>query len=135
MKAAMDLFQPRLIDVSVNLRSGEAGMAQHFLNRTQVGAVGEQVCRKGMAQEMRPDFLLQARELGHFLHDLPDARGRQSSAMFAEENFAAGLRLDQKRAVPFASQRSSAAMAFSPTGTMRSRFPFPITRSNFSSRR
>ena len=41
MKLAVNLFEPGLIDVGVNLRGREAGVAEHFLDRAQIGAVGE----------------------------------------------------------------------------------------------
>ncbi len=39
MELAMDLFEPRLVDVRVNLRGGKARMAEHFLDGAEVGAV------------------------------------------------------------------------------------------------
>ncbi len=95
MKLAVDLLEPRLIDMGVDLRGGETGMAEHLLNCAQVGAMAEQVGRKRVAQKMGPNPFLQARQLRHFLDDLPDPGGGEFAAMFAEENFASGLGLDQ----------------------------------------
>jgi hypothetical protein len=58
MKLAVNLFEPGLVDVGVNLSGREAGMAEHFLDRAQVSSVAEEVRGKRMTQEMRPDFLL-----------------------------------------------------------------------------
>src|SRR5258708_1351149 len=50
-----------------------------------------------VAQKMGPDFFLQTPELRDVPHNLPNPRGGESSAMPAEEDFAARLWLDQKR--------------------------------------
>ena len=94
METTVNLLQARLIDMRVDLRRCEAGVAQHFLDRTQVGAVAEQMGGKRVTQEMWPNLLFQAGQLRHFLDDLPDARGGQSTTVLTEKNFAARLRLD-----------------------------------------
>jgi hypothetical protein len=48
-----DLSQPLGQNMRVNLRRGYVGMAQHLLDRSQIGAPGEQMARKGVAQHMR----------------------------------------------------------------------------------
>jgi len=100
MKLAVNLLEPGLIDVGVNLRGREARVAEHLLDRAQIGSVAEQMRGKRVAQEMRPNLLGQAREFGHLPHDLPDPRRGQPPAMFPEKDFAAGLRLDQERPAP-----------------------------------
>ena len=42
--------------MGVNLRGGDAGVAQHFLNLPQIGAAGEHVRGKTMPQGVRTDF-------------------------------------------------------------------------------
>ena len=37
------LFQSLFQDMGVDLRGGYVGMTEHLLNRTQIGAVGEEV--------------------------------------------------------------------------------------------
>jgi hypothetical protein len=39
MKLSMDRFEPLLIDVRVDLGSGDVRVAEHFLNNAQIGAV------------------------------------------------------------------------------------------------
>lgn len=41
MKLAVDFFESRLINVSIDLRRGDAGMAQEFLDLPQISAAGE----------------------------------------------------------------------------------------------
>ena len=50
MKLPMDGLQPLLIDVRINLRSRNVGMAEHLLNDPEVRAVAEQVRRKTVSQ-------------------------------------------------------------------------------------
>jgi hypothetical protein len=47
--ASHHFFQPRSRDMSINFSRGDVGMAQHFLHCAQIGAVIEQMRRKGMA--------------------------------------------------------------------------------------
>ena len=53
MKLMMDFFELATIDLRVDLCGGNAGMSQHFLDDTKIGAAREQVCGKRMAQLMR----------------------------------------------------------------------------------
>jgi len=43
MKSAMHFLQARLIDMGVNLRRGQAGVAQHLLDCPQIGTVAQEV--------------------------------------------------------------------------------------------
>jgi len=43
MELSMDSFEPLLIDVGVNLCRGNIGVAEHFLDDAQIGAVAEQM--------------------------------------------------------------------------------------------
>ncbi len=57
MKLPVNLLEPGLVDMGVNLRGRETGMPEHLLDRAQVSSVAEQMGGKRMTQEMRPDFL------------------------------------------------------------------------------
>ena len=48
MKLAVNFLQAGLVHVRINLRRGDAGVAEHLLNLPQVGAAGEQMRRKAM---------------------------------------------------------------------------------------
>ena len=96
MKPPVDRAEPRLVDMRVDLRRAQAGVAEHFLNGAQVGPAPEQVGRKGMTQEMRPDALLDARRAWSVSWTICQSRAVvRLPAMFAEEDFAARAGLDQ----------------------------------------
>ncbi len=56
----MDGFQALLVDVGVDLGRGNIGMAEHFLNDAQVGAVAEQMRSETVPEQMRVNVFLQA---------------------------------------------------------------------------
>ena len=60
MKLAVDLLQPSLIDMGVNLGRREACVTEHLLDRPQIGSMAEQVRGNRVAQEMRPNLSLQS---------------------------------------------------------------------------
>ena len=76
MKLSMDSFQALLIDMGINLRRGDIGVTEHFLNDAQVGAVAQQMGGKTVSQQMRINIYFQPGTPGDFFYDLPDARGR-----------------------------------------------------------
>ena len=41
MKRVVHLLQPRVVDVRVDLRRRDAGVAEHFLHLPQIGAAGQ----------------------------------------------------------------------------------------------
>ena len=41
MERVVDFLETRVVDVGVNLRRRDAGVAEHFLHLTQVGATGQ----------------------------------------------------------------------------------------------
>src|SRR5262249_477766 len=76
VKLPMHSFEPLLIDMSVNLRRRNVGVAQHFLNNSQIRTVSEQMCRETMPQKVRIHVLFHAGALCVLLNDLPDTRCR-----------------------------------------------------------
>lgn len=44
-------------DVGVDLGGGDIGVAEHHLHTADVGAIGEEIGRKGVAKHMGSDFL------------------------------------------------------------------------------
>src|SRR5262249_3186683 len=48
-------LEPLALDMGVNLSGRNIGMAEHLLDSPQIGAAGEQVAGKGVAQHMRRD--------------------------------------------------------------------------------
>ena len=49
----MDVFESLIGHVSVNLGRGNGGVTEHRLDASNVGAVGQEVCSKTVAQSMR----------------------------------------------------------------------------------
>ena len=76
MKLSMHRFQTLLIDVRINLRRRNIGVAEHLLNDAQVRAVAQQVRREAVPEQMRINVFFQARAARFFLNDLPDPRSR-----------------------------------------------------------
>src|SRR3546814_6058144 len=53
MGVAIDVQQMRRIDGGIDLGGTEAGMAQQFLQRTQIGPTRQQMRRKAVAKRVR----------------------------------------------------------------------------------
>ena len=70
----MYLLEPRLIDVRVDLRGRDIGMAKHFLDHTQISAVVQQMRGKAVAQQVRMHACrINTAQRRAFLDDLLDA--------------------------------------------------------------
>ena len=63
MKPQNSIAQIFPVNMGINFGSSNAGMAQHFLHGTQVGAAFHQMRGKRMAERMRTDMLIQSRFL------------------------------------------------------------------------
>lgn len=70
----MDSFKPLLIDMRINLRRRNIGVAEHLLNNPQIGAVSEEMRRETVPEKVRVNILLQSSLPRVFFHNLPDAR-------------------------------------------------------------
>jgi hypothetical protein len=73
MKLPMYGLKPMLIDVRVNLRRRNIGVAEHFLDYAQVSAVSKQVRRETVPEKVGVNVFLQSGVPSMFFHDLPDA--------------------------------------------------------------
>ena len=71
----MHSFKPLLIDMRIDLRGRNIGVAQHLLDNAQIGAVAEQMRRETVPEKMRVNVFLQPGPPCVFFHDLPDSRG------------------------------------------------------------
>ena len=58
MELSMYRFEPLLIDVGVNLRCGDIGVAEHVLDDAQIGAVTEQMRGKAVPEQVRINVFL-----------------------------------------------------------------------------
>ena len=69
-------------DVRVDLRGRDVGVAEHLLDRAQVGTIREQVRRKCVTQDVRADFaFLKARIAREVLQELREALAGQVAAV------------------------------------------------------
>ena len=69
----MDGAEAVLVDVGVDLGGGDIGVAEHFLDDAEVGAVVEEVGGEAVAELVGMDFLVEASGGGAFVDDLLDA--------------------------------------------------------------
>ena len=54
MRLPVGALQPLGRDVRVDLRAGQAGVAEHLLNRPKIGTALEQMSGRTVPQTMRP---------------------------------------------------------------------------------
>jgi len=93
----MNRFESRPVDVRVNLRRGNIGVAEHGLDRAQIGASFEQVGGKGMAQRMRLHFFVDARQQGVTTNELPETLAGHRFSRTIRENKRARFSFEQFR--------------------------------------
>ena len=74
MKLTMYGFQSLLIDVRIDLRCRNVGVAEHFLDDAQIGAVPQEMRREAVSQKVRVNVLFESGAARMFFHDLPDTR-------------------------------------------------------------
>ena len=56
MKLLVDLLQPRMFDMGIDLRGLNTGVSQHLLNQAQIRAAGQQMRSKAVPQTVRADI-------------------------------------------------------------------------------
>src|SRR6476620_6686447 len=74
MKLPMHGFKPLLIDMRIDLRGGNIGVAQHFLDDPQISAVAKKVCRETVPEKVWVNIFLQAGATRVVFYNLPDTR-------------------------------------------------------------
>ena len=85
----LDDFGPQTaaVDVGVDLGCGDALVAQHALNGSQIGAAFQQVSGKGVAEGVRADVLGDAGFFGQFFNQVEDHdTGEPFSSAMAHEH-------------------------------------------------
>ena len=125
MRRVVDLGQRLEVEVRVDLRGGDAGVAEHLLHRAQVLRGLQHVAREGMAQHVRV----------HRRRPAPGASPRRAGAPApCRRRCACRARRRRARAPRGAassaralSQSRSASRARAPTGTVRVFAPLPVT--------
>src|SRR6266852_3658893 len=93
MMRFVNLLQPFLDHVGINLRSGNVRMAEHKLDRPQIGATLQKVRRKTMPKHMRLDGPAQTCTPPVRRQNLPDtdAAERASPAIYKKRRTAGGF--------------------------------------------
>lgn len=86
MELRVDFFQPALVDVSVDLGRGDAGVAEHFLDVTQVGATGQHVRGKTVPQRVRTDRWRDAGNHRVLLDQIPNRFATQALTASRQKN-------------------------------------------------
>ena len=72
MEFFVDGAEAVLVDVGVDLGGGDVGVAEHFLDDAEVGAVVEEVGGEAVTELVGMDFLGEASSGGAFVDDLLD---------------------------------------------------------------
>ena len=82
----VDPLEPRLIDVGINLRRGDAGVAEQFLHLPQVGAARQEVRRKTVPQGVGADVGARAAPPHVPLDQFPNRLAPQSLAATRQQH-------------------------------------------------
>src|SRR5215208_37398 len=85
MELLVDGAQVLAVDVGVDLRRGDVGVAEHLLHGAQVGAALQQVGGEGVAERVGRDVLLDSGSLDVLLQDLPGAHAGEGRAAGVEQ--------------------------------------------------
>lgn len=72
MKLLVDSLQPGAFDVRIDLGGLDTGVAEHFLNQSQVGSSGQQMCCKTVTQAVGADVGVDAGTPGVQLDQSPE---------------------------------------------------------------
>src|SRR5262249_38884909 len=86
MKPVMDRLEPVAVDMRVVLGGADVGVAQKFLDRSQICATGQQVGGEAMTEGMRAYFGVQTGAADIFLNDGPNQLASQNAAAAANED-------------------------------------------------
>src|SRR5579859_1192672 len=105
MGFVVDVHQLADRSVSVFLRGGERLVAEEFLNGAEIGAVGEQVSSKSVAQRVRVQVPVHIGQANVFFDDAADGTLRQAAAGVIEKNRIAVRRTAAAAARPSLQQK------------------------------
>ena len=85
VEGAVEPHEAFSLYMGINLCCGEVCVAQHVLNDTQVRAVLQKVCGKGMAQDVGEDMLLYAGLCCAGANNLPNALSCKGGSAIRKE--------------------------------------------------
>ena len=91
----MNGFQLAPIDLSVDLRGGDGGVAEHLLNDAEVGSARQQMGGEGMTELVGMNRLLDPGALGIITDQLPDTCRSEGMSPHGEEDRSAGTRREE----------------------------------------
>ncbi len=87
MELAVDVAEAAAGDVGIDFGGGDAGVAEHFLDDPEIGAVFEEVGGEAVSEHVRGDVALDAGEAGAFLDAEPEGdRGERGAAAGEEDS-------------------------------------------------
>lgn len=100
MKPLVNGFEAGRFNLGVNLGGGDVGMAEHHLDRAQIGTARQQVGGKGVAQHVGADPVFGPGMDCDAIDDLPEPIAGHGAAPVVQEQKGAGFFLDQLRPSP-----------------------------------
>lgn len=95
MEFFMDFPKPVAGDMGVDFRGTNIGMAEQFLDDTQVGAMFQEMCRKAVPQHVRSDVALDAGPANVVFNPQPECDGRKRSSAPGQKNIRGGFWRDE----------------------------------------
>src|SRR5947209_6029887 len=101
MELLVDRSQILTIDVSVDLRRRDVGVAEHLLHGTEIGTALQQVRREGVAEGVRRNVFLDPRLFNVVAQNLPRPHPREGPA----------TRVENENALPFATLETRPQLA------------------------
>lgn len=128
----VDRFEVLGRHMGVNLRRGDAGMAEEFLDHPKVRPMGEQVRGETMPQHVGSHMAFNPGPQHRLGHALQSVTGAKADPRLVR-NTTPGL-FGRTKVCRTAKYRCNAVTAAAPTGTTRSLLPLPITIRNPDSR-
>ena len=100
MMLAVHFFKARAVDMRINLRRRNIGVAEHRLNGSQIRATFEQMGGERMAQGVRRHALIDPRRQRIATDKLPEALPAERLARTIGKNERAGVALEETVACP-----------------------------------
>lgn len=95
MESFMNFPKPVASHMSVDFSGTDIGMAEQFLDDTQVGAMFQEMCRKAVPQHVGSDVALDAGPADVIFNPQPECDGRKRSSAPCQKNVGRGFWRDE----------------------------------------